>query len=35
MDDTPLNVIEFCVIDEETVGHFKVELAGLKNLTKI
>ncbi|HZD34197.1 MAG TPA: macro domain-containing protein [Nitrososphaeraceae archaeon] len=36
MDDTTtLNVIEFCVIDEETVGHFKVELAALKNLTKI
>jgi O-acetyl-ADP-ribose deacetylase (regulator of RNase III) len=35
MDDTTLNVIEFCVIDEETIDYFKVELAGLKNLTKI
>lgn len=41
MDDTTtttttLNVIEFCVIDEETMGHFKVELTALKkNLTKI
>jgi O-acetyl-ADP-ribose deacetylase (regulator of RNase III) len=34
-DDTTLNVIEFCVIDDETIGHFKSELAGLKNQTKI